>query len=128
MNKQQGITLIELMLVMVIVGILVAIAVPSYSAHVKKTRRGMAAACLLENAQFLERWYTSNMTYVGAAASACPAELNDFYTVDVDVTGAREFSATALPIGAQADDKCGTLSLDQNGNRNSSLGDPDDCW
>src|SRR5688572_14033175 len=94
MNKQQGITLMELMVVMVIVGILTAIAVPSYSNHVKKTRRKMAAACLQENAQYMERWYTSKMTYDGASALLCTPEIQPFYDVVVVVESAREFTAT----------------------------------
>jgi len=128
MNKQSGITLIELMVVMVIVAIITAIAVPSYSNYMKKTRRNMAASCLQENAQFMERWYTSKMTYEGAVASACPAELDDYYDVDIEVTGPREFTAQAVPKGAQAGDKCGTLSIDEKGLRRSSTLDEASCF
>ena len=128
MNKQQGITLMELMVVMVVVGILTAIAVPSYSNHVKKTRRKMAAACLQENAQYMERWYTSKMTDEDAAAQMCPPEIQPFYTVAVVVTPPREFVATAVPKGAQLDDKCGTLSLDEKGIRAASGGTVSACW
>ena len=128
MKKQQGITLIELMIVMVIIAIVAAIAIPSYGAHVRKTRRNMAAACLQENAQYMERWYTSKMTYEGAIAQACPAEIQPFYTVDVDATGPREFTATAVPKGVQVEDKCGTLRLDEKGNRTASGGSLKECW
>jgi type IV pilus assembly protein PilE len=127
MNKQQGVSLMELMIVMVIVGILAAIAIPSYTTHVKKTRRNMAAACLQENAQYLERWYTTKLTYEDAEVQACEGELDEFYTVTINVDGPRSFTAEAEPIGAQADDKCGTLTLDHRGNRGSTE-DYDDCW
>src|SRR5689334_5672892 len=128
MKKQHGVTLMELMIVIVIVGILAAIAVPSYSSHVRKTRRNMAAACLEENAQFLERWYTTKLTYEGASATMCPAEIQPFYDVEVDVTDARSFTATATPKAAQLEDKCGVMTLNEKGQRDSEGSAADGCW
>jgi type IV pilus assembly protein PilE len=128
MKKQHGVTLMELMIVIVIIGILAAIAIPGYSSHVRKTRRNMAAACLEENAQFLERWYTTKLTYEGASASACPAEIQPFYKVEVNVTGPREFLATATPLAAQLKDKCGIMTLNEEGQRDSEGSASDGCW
>ena len=128
MNKQQGFTLVELMITVAVVGLLAAIAIPSYTNYVKKTRRSMAAACLQENAQFLERWYTSKMTYVDATAQVCATEIQPFYDVAINVTGARTYTATATPKGAQAGETCGTLTLDDKGARTASGGTTSKCW
>ena len=130
MKKQQGFSLIELLITIAVVGILAAIAVPSYTNYIKKTRRSMAAACLQENAQFMERWYTSRMTYVGASAQACASEIQPFYTVSISVTGPRAYTATAVPKAgtAQASETCGTLTLNDKGQRTASGGTTSKCW
>ena len=128
MKRQLGFTLVELMVTVAVVGILAAIALPSYTNYIKKTRRGMAAACLQENAQYLERWYTSKMTYVGATAQPCATEIQPFYDVAINPTGARTFTATAAPKGAQASETCGTLTLDDKGARTASGGTTSKCW
>ena len=128
MNKQKGVNLIELMITVVIVSILAAIAIPSYTNQVKRTRRSMAAGCLQAQAQYLERWRTSKMTYVAAAAQPCTTEIQPYYTVSVSGLTAGAFTATAVPIGAQASDKCGTLTLNEKGLRASSLLTVSECW
>jgi type IV pilus assembly protein PilE len=128
MKKQQGVTLMELMVVMAIVGILAAIAYPAYGQYTRKTRRNLAAGCLQEYAQYLERWYTSNMTYEGAAGPTCQPEIEGFYAVTHEITGPREFTATATPINGQARDKCGVMTLDEKGNRDSEGSTASGCW
>jgi type IV pilus assembly protein PilE len=116
------------MITIAIVGILAAIAIPSYTAHVKKTRRNMAAACLMENAQYMERWYTSKMTYEDASAQSCPTEMQAFYTLSIEASGPRTFTLKAAPKGGQSGDKCGTLTLDEKGMRKASGGTVGACW
>lgn len=127
MKKKQGFSLVELMITLAIIGILVAIAYPGYSSHMQKTRRNTATACLQENAQYFERWYTSNLSYEGAVAQSC-TDIEQFYTVSESGVGARVYTLTAVPKGAQTKDKCGTLTLDEKGQRGSSEDGAGGCW
>lgn len=128
--RTAGVTLIELLVAMAIVAVLAAIAYPSYQRYVVRAHRNAAAACLYQYAQFMERFYTTNLTYMDAVpVMSCRLE-NDMdrrYTFAVTVGGdGRSFVARATPIGAQAtlDVACGTLSLDQAGGRQPRNA----CW
>lgn len=122
-QRAAGMTLIELMVATGIVAILAAIAYPSYQRYVARTHRNAAAACLSQYAQFMERFYTTSLTYLNAApVMGCRLEndMNRHYTFAVTVGGdGRTFVARATPVGAQAilDATCGALSIDQAGGR-----------
>ncbi len=129
-GKATGFTLIELMIVVLVIAVLMAIAYASYQGVVVKSRRVAAEGCLMEHAQFMERYYTTNFTYVGGAAPACDADVTKFYTVGfvADPTRAA-FTLQAAPKANQRDGKCGTLTLDEKGQRGESgTGSVDDCW
>ncbi|MFT4257216.1 MAG: type IV pilin protein [Pseudoxanthomonas sp.] len=132
-RRGAGFTLIELMIVVAIVAILATIAYASYSFAVVKSRRAAAAGCLQERAQFMERYYTTNMTYADAPEPAQCDTVSDFYVLAfVGEPDASSFEISATPQGAQAsaDTKCGTLSIDQTGERSISgtAADAGDCW
>jgi len=124
----RGFTLVELMIVVAIVGIIASVAYPSYQDHVRRTHRSAAKACMMEHAQFLERYYTTNLTYVGAAPNlACRTNgnLNQRYTIAVGNLGGNTYRVTATPRGGQTADECGTLTLDQTGARGAAGAQ---CW
>lgn len=118
-KTQTGFTLIELMVVVAIIAIIASIAYPSYADYVVRSRRAAGAACLMEMAQFMERYYTTNMGYTGAALpnnSACVQETAQHYGYALSgAVAANAFILQATPIGAQAskDGECGTLSINQ---------------
>src|SRR5688572_14399579 len=76
-----GFTLIELAVVSVCIAILAVTAVTSYEFATIKARRANAQTCLVEAAANLERYYTTNMTYAGAAEPDCSSDVTDFYTI-----------------------------------------------
>lgn len=134
LSSAGGFTLIELMVVVAIVAILAAIAYPSYQNHVTKTRRGAAVSCLQEVAHFMERYYTTNLSYSGTNVPTleCRSQSDNFYTIDFsgnpDTTS---YLITAVPKGAQEsrDTKCGTLGLNHRGQRSvSGTGSVSECW
>lgn len=131
----RGFTLIELMVVVAVVAILVAIAVPSYSDAVRKSKRGQAKADLVELAQRAERFRTINGKYDGFWDNVSTSDRNSPRTGDVayqvtEVETDTTFTLTATPQGGQANDtRCMTLTLDQAGVKTESgTGTVADCW
>lgn len=129
--RQCGFTLIELMIVVAIVGILARIAYGSYQTSVAKSRRNVAQGCLVEQAQFMERYYTTNMSYASAAlpassAQQCQSDLAAYYSFTLPTVTASSYTVQASASGAQAtaDASCTPLTITQTGARTPST----DCW
>ncbi len=132
-----GFTLMEVMIVVAIVAILSTIAYGSYQQQIVKSRRSAGAACLQERAQYMERYYTTYLTYDGDPApdiSQCDSEVSPHYQVSfvTGSTGAKTFTLQAVPQGMQAtkDTLCGTLTINQRGVRGESgtASSADECW
>ena len=135
--RMHGFTLIEIMIVVAIVGILAAIAFPAYQNHVENTRRSAAQGDLVELAQFMERYYSDNFSYVDDSGDEPDLPFEEsprgadqgsrFYDISVEAD-TNTFTLTAVPENAQAGDRCGNLTYDQDGIRGASEDDPENCW
>jgi type IV pilus assembly protein PilE len=124
-RKPSGFTLIELMITVAIIGILAAIAYPSYQQYVLQSRRAEGIAGLLDLQQRIEKWRVNNASYAvcSNATFACPT--SDYYTFVVAANPtATAYSLTATAKSTQtADTGCTPLTLNQNGDKG-----PSGCW
>jgi type IV pilus assembly protein PilE len=145
---QSGITLIELVIVVLIVSLLAAIALPIYDEQVRKSRRGDAAGGLKAVANALERHFTMNTTYASATlgCNATDTFVNTtpideacqgggataYYNLSISASTVTTYTIQAAPTGAQAGDRCGTLTLTHAGVKGVTGADPgvtwDQCW
>lgn len=130
-RRSAGFTLIELMVVVAVIAILAAIAIPSYSRYVYRARRIDGQQLLLKIATAEERYYALNNKYavlsaVGFSSDTVTSE-KGYYTATVPTSAlaaatingvsaaAQSFTATATPVGAQANDQCTSLVIDNTG-------------
>lgn len=131
-QHMRGVTLLELMIVVVIVGILAAVAYPNYREFTARAKRNEARAALLQIATNQERFYlqngtfTLNMNQLGFSDDPFVTD-SGTYSVRVNEADASNFRATATYIPADAEaGKCQTFQIDGRGMKSSA---PDaDCW
>lgn len=130
-STQQGFTLIELMVTVAVVGILSAIAYPSYQQYVTRTHRTEAQTVMMSQAQAQERLMTNTGAYASQTINS-PEGSSDsdrYYQITVTTPTSGSYSITATPEARQNDEKCGTLKLDSVGRRGiSGTGSVSDCW
>jgi len=111
----KGMTLIELAIVVAVVGILLTIAIPSYSSHLLRVHRTEAIRMLLQASMCQQRVYASRGRYDPSQCQPVSEYLRYRITYTSPDTVGRGYLVMATPQGAQLDDPCGSLSLDQNG-------------
>ena len=132
---QRGMTLIELLIALVIVGILTAVALPPYTRYQERSYAAQAMADLGTCAQAIERHYTVNFTYAGAAddgggnavatgaplATTCPATSpprgTALFDISITAADATQFTLRATPIAGAAAAGVGMLEIDATGVR-----------
>lgn len=131
-KRAAGFTLIEIMIVVVIVAILAAVAVPTYSRYVFRSRRGDAQALLMRLADAQERWYAVHNQYASLDELGYddPAiSEHQFYSVTIPVHDDSSFTATAAPQGVQENDQCGSLSISSTGSKTFDGAETNgSCW
>lgn len=128
--KKTGFTLLELIIVLGIIGVLGAIAYPLYNTHLTKMRRTFAITALIDVAGYMEEYYILHNNSYKNVTIKCPENLKKFYrfyaTSENDI-----YLLHADPLGEQAklDTLCGSLTLDQDGNKGiEGSGSVDACW
>ena len=130
-RRTLGFTVIELVIALVIIAILGALALPSFLTALRKGNRADAKAIVMETAQYMERYYTTNKTYVGAAVLSAVSPKGSAgagvkYNVSWSVTPtASAYTIQAVPANNQVGDTCGTLTLSSTGAQTGATGG---CW
>lgn len=125
----RGLTLLEVMVAVAIVGILAAVAMPGYGVHLMKSRRAEAQAYLqtvaVREQQFLLD--TRSFAALDGIGVTVPTNVTAYYTLSLSTSAGPPptYTLTATPKLKQVDDACGTLSIDQAGTKSAAKSG---CW
>lgn len=129
-KTEHGFTLIELMITVAIVGILAAIAYPSYTEYVLRSNRSEGQAFLNDAAARQERYYAQNNTYADTTAKLGYSTANSANTRYVlSISSASATAYTLLATVQRADAKCGNLGLNHTGTKTKTgTATVAECW
>lgn len=137
-RRTAGVTLAELLIVIAIVGILAAVAIPAYQRYLLEAHRTDAVSLLLEGASAEQRYYTTNNSYTtNLQALGFPlnsqggvSSTNGYYSMTATSSGPESFTLTAAPQGGQtADTGCGSFVINMLGEESVTGTDSaQHCW
>lgn len=133
-RASRGFTLIEVLIVVTMIGILAAIAIPNYAAYIQRGHRSDAKAQLMLAAQWQERFRRETNNYSaalpGGMGQTPPAPATARYTFAVNLPAAGQFVITATRAGAQAGDECGDFTINELGIRGQvgNTAGVNACW
>ena len=134
-SPRLGFTLVELMVAVAVLTLLVAIALPAYNEQVSRSRRTAVQTELMEDANYLQRYYSANSTYSTATPANLPASQSPrmgaaSYTITIASQSASGFQLQAIRAGNMSADRCGDFTYDNLGAKGvvhgvDSVGN---CW
>lgn len=147
-TRYRGFTLIELLIVVAVMAIIVAVALPNYREYVIKSNRSVAKGALLELASRQEQYFINNRSYTDALTDLGldtnyyldsdgqrqTTSAGSIYRITIDEpdsnTGETAYTLSAVPQNSQTDDaKCGTFSIDEQATKSvTGTQDAGYCW
>lgn len=135
-RTKRGFTLIEMAIVVAVIAILAAIALPQYQREVRKSRRTSAKTTLLDIASREEKYYATQNAYAplttlaySSSVLATPSSSQDYYNISLTLgSPPSTYTATALPQGDQTKDTCGTYTLTNLGVQGNLNATDSNCW
>lgn len=121
-RKHGGFTLIELMITVAIIGLLAAVAYPSYQSAMVKSRRAAAQTVLSDVAQRQQQYLMDSRAFATTTTNLkvmVPSDVSSHYTITITASASTPpaYTATATPVSGSSQVKDGALSITSNGTK-----------